>query len=69
MLLLHKSQYLNKDTKERKKVSLKWNENLLKYSICFYDGKNPKIKKDGCNKLEAIKVGNLGANSQLWYRK
>ena len=29
MLLLHKSQYLNKDTKERKKVSLKLNENYL----------------------------------------
>ena len=31
MLLLHKSQYLNKDTKERKKVSLKLNENYLKF--------------------------------------
>ena len=29
MLLLDKSQYLNKDTKERKKVSLKLNENYL----------------------------------------
>ena len=29
VLLLHKSQYLNKDTKERKKVSLKINENYL----------------------------------------
>ena len=29
MLLLSKSQYLNKDTKERKKVSLKLNENYL----------------------------------------
>ena len=29
VLLLHKSQYLNKDTKERKKVSLKLNENYL----------------------------------------
>ena len=44
VLLLHKSQYLNKDTKERKKVSLKLTK-LLKYSICFYDRKNFKIKK------------------------
>ena len=29
VLLLHKSQYLNKDTKEREKVSLKLNENYL----------------------------------------
>ena len=29
VLLLHKSQYFNKDTKERKKVSLKLNENYL----------------------------------------
>ena len=29
VLLLHKSQYLNKDTKKRKKVSLKLNENYL----------------------------------------
>ena len=29
VLLLHKSQYLNKDTKARKKVSLKLNENYL----------------------------------------
>ena len=29
VLLLHKSQYLNKDTKERKKVSLTLNENYL----------------------------------------
>ena len=29
VLLLHKSQYLNRDTKERKKVSLKLNENYL----------------------------------------
>ena len=27
--LLHKSQYLNKDKKERKKVSLKLNESFL----------------------------------------
>ena len=44
MLLLHKSQYLNKDTKERKNVS-EVKRKLLKYSICFYDGKNFKIKK------------------------
>ena len=43
VLLLHKSQYLNKNTKERKKVSLKLNENYL--NICFYDGKNFEIKK------------------------
>ena len=29
VLLLHRSQYLNRDTKERKKVSLKLNENYL----------------------------------------
>ena len=29
VLLLHKSQYLNRVTKERKKVSLKLNENYL----------------------------------------
>ena len=29
VLLLHRSQYLNKDTKERKKVSLRINENYL----------------------------------------
>ena len=29
VLLLSKSQYLNRDTKERKKVSLKLNENYL----------------------------------------
>ena len=69
VLLLHKSQYLNKDTKERKNVS-EVKRKLLKYSICFYDGKNFKIKKTNIyNKLEAIKIGNLGSNSQLWYRK
>ena len=44
VLLLHKSQYLNKDTKERKKVS-EVKRKLLNYSICFYDGKYLKIKK------------------------
>ena len=51
VLLLHKSQYLNKDTKERKKSLFEVKRKLPKYSICFYDGKNLKIKKDGCNKL------------------
>ena len=39
VLLLHKSQYLNKDTKERKKISLKLNENYLiipSVSTIFY---------------------------------
>ena len=68
MLLLHKSQYLNKDTKEQKKVSWKLNENCLKFPSVSTTEKE-KNEKDGCNKLEVIKVGNLGANSQPWYRK
>ena len=66
--MLHKSQYLNKDTKERKKVSLKLNENNLNIPSVSTTERISKLK-DGCNKLEAIKVGNLGANSQLWYKK
>ena len=45
VLLLHKSQYLNKDTKERKKSLFEAKRKLLKDSICFYDGKYLKIKK------------------------
>ena len=45
VLLLHKSQYLNKDTKERKKSLFEAKQKLLKYSICFCDGQNLKIKK------------------------
>ena len=58
MLLLHKSQHLNKDTKERKSL-FEVKRKLLKYSICSCDGKNLNSKKDGNNKLKAITVGNL----------
>ena len=35
VLLLHRSQYLNRDTKERKKVSLELNENYLNILSVF----------------------------------
>ena len=44
VLLLHISQYLNMDTKERKSL-FEVKRKLLRYSICFYDGKNLKIKR------------------------
>ena len=47
----------------------KWLNKLLKYSICFYDGKNLKIKKKDTVNSRPLKIGNLGANSQLWFRK
>ena len=51
VLLLHKSQYLNKDTKERKGL-FEVKRKLLRYSICFYDGKDLKIKKtDAINSM------------------
>ena len=68
VLLLHKSQYLNKDTKERKKVSLKLNENYLDIPSVSTTERISKLK-DGCNKLEAIKNRKLRCDSQLWYRK
>ena len=45
VLLLHKSQYLNMDTKRAEKGLFEVKRKLLKYSICFYDGKNFEIKK------------------------
>ena len=38
-------------------------------SICFHNGKNFKIKKMDAINLRPLKIGNLGANSQLLYRK
>ena len=67
VLLLHKSQYLNKDT-GAEKVSLMINENYLDIPSVSTTKIISRLK-DGCNKLKAIKVGKLGANSQLWYRK
>ena len=67
--LSHKSQYFNKDTKERRKrVSLKLNESYLNIPSVSTTERISKLK-DGYNKLEAIKIGNLDENSQLWYRK
>ena len=57
VLLLHKSQYLNKDTKERKKSLFEVKRKLLKYSICFYDGKNFKIKKTDAINSRPLKIG------------
>ena len=57
VLLLHKSQYLNKDTKERKKYLFEVKRKLLKYSICFYDGKNFKIKKTDAINSRPLKIG------------
>ena len=54
VLLLHRSQYLNKDTKEREKVSLKTNENYLDTPSVSTTKIISKLK-DGYNKLEAIK--------------
>ena len=65
VLLLHKSQYLNKDTKERKKVSLKLNENYLNIPSVSTTERISKLK-GRMQELDAIKVGNVGANSQLW---
>ena len=45
MLSLHKLQYLDKDTKERKKSLFEAKQKPLKYSICLHDGKKLKIKK------------------------
>ena len=68
VLLLHKSQHLNKDTKERKSL-FEVKRKLPRYSICFYDGKNFKIKMTDAINSRPLKIGNLGVNSQLWYRK
>ena len=45
VLLLHKSQYLNKDTKERKKVSLKLNENYLNIPSVSTTERISKLKR------------------------
>ena len=57
VLLLHKSQYLNKDTKERKKGLFEVRRKLPKYSIGFYDGKNFKIKKTDAINSRPLKIG------------
>ena len=44
VLLLHRSQYLNRH-KGAGKDLFEAKRKLLKYSICFYDVKNLKIKK------------------------
>ena len=59
MLWLHKSQYLNKDTKKRK-MSLKLNESYLNIL-------SVKIKEEDIFNSRPLKIGNLGENSQLWY--
>ena len=56
VLLLHKSQYLNKDTKERKSL-FEVKRKLLKYSICFYDENNLKIKRTDTINLRPLKIG------------
>ena len=53
--------YLNSVTKEAENVSLK--------SICLHDEKNLKIKRKDTIKPRPLKIGKLGENSQLWYRK
>ena len=60
VLLLHRSQYLNRDTKERKIGLFEVQRKLLKYSICLYDGKNLKIKKTDAIKSRPLKIENLG---------
>ena len=45
VLLLHKSQYLNRDTKERKKVSLKLNENYLNIPSVSTTERISKLKR------------------------
>ena len=45
LLLLHKSQYLNKDTKERKKVSLKLNKNYLNIPSVSTTERISKLKR------------------------
>ena len=63
--LSHESKYFKKDTKERrKKVSLKLNESYLNIPSVSTTERISKLK-DGYNKLEAIKIGNLDENSQL----
>ena len=69
VLLLPKSKYLNQDTKGQKKSLFEVKRKLLKYSICFYDERNFKIKKTGTINSRPLKIENLAANSQLWYRK
>ena len=62
VLLLHKSQHLNKDTKDRKKVSFKLNENYLNIPSVSM---NLKMKRtDTINSIPS-EIGNLGENSQL----
>ena len=62
MLLLHKSQYLNKDTKDRKKVSFKLNENYLNIPSVYM---NLKMKRKDTINSRPSEIGNLGENSQL----
>ena len=45
VLLLHKLQYLNKDTKERKKVSLKLNENYFDIPSVSTTERKSKLKR------------------------
>ena len=62
MLLLHKSQYLNKDTKDRKKVSFKLNENYLNIPSVSM---NLKMKRTDTINSRPSEIGNLAENSQL----
>ena len=62
MLLLHKSQHLNKDTKDRKKVSFKLNENYLNIPSVSM---NLKMKRTDTINSIPPEIGNLGENSQL----
>ena len=52
--LLSKSTIFEQYNERSGKCFLEIKRKLLKYSICFYDEKNLKLK-DGCNKLEAIR--------------
>ena len=54
VLLLHRSQYLNR-YKGAGKGLFEVKRNLLKYSICFYDEKNLKIKKMDAINLRPLK--------------
>ena len=57
--------YLKSITKEAAKVSLKLNENYLNIPSVYTTKKKNKIKKTDAINSRPLKIGNLGANSQL----
>ena len=67
--LFSKSTTFGQCNKRSGKCSFEVKRKLLKYSICLHDEKNLKIKRTDTIKSRPLKIGKLGENSQLWYRK